>query len=228
MGKHETGFARVERDFYPTPSWVTEALGEHVDLAGKRVWEPACGDGRMSEVLKALGASVFSSDVEDRGYSGTDALLDFLVARPPQRFDGIVTNPPYGLRAKLAEKFIQTGLRHIADGGFLALLLSIDFDSATRRPRFFADCPAFTGKIVLTERVVWYANPDPRRENPKENTAWFIWSSPAPLRVRQPVIMYSRGSRGDDMTGRRQRPPDLPTRRTAPHGPDLFRRGSRP
>ena len=26
MGKHENGFARSERDFYPTPTWVTEAL----------------------------------------------------------------------------------------------------------------------------------------------------------------------------------------------------------
>ena len=26
MGKHETGYARVERDLYPTPHWVVSAL----------------------------------------------------------------------------------------------------------------------------------------------------------------------------------------------------------
>jgi hypothetical protein len=46
VGKHEIGFARIERDFYPTPSWVVEALAEHVDLAGMRVWECADDDGR--------------------------------------------------------------------------------------------------------------------------------------------------------------------------------------
>jgi hypothetical protein len=56
VGKHETGFARIERDFYPTPSWVVEALVEHIDLAGLRIWECAAGDGRMAEALKAAGA----------------------------------------------------------------------------------------------------------------------------------------------------------------------------
>ena len=48
MGKHENGYVRVDKDFYPTPAWVVEALAEHVDLRGRTVWEPACGDGRLS------------------------------------------------------------------------------------------------------------------------------------------------------------------------------------
>jgi hypothetical protein len=36
MGKHEIGYARVERDLYPTPAWITEALLVHVELAGTR------------------------------------------------------------------------------------------------------------------------------------------------------------------------------------------------
>jgi hypothetical protein len=30
MGKHENGYARVERDNYPTPAWCVRALAEHV------------------------------------------------------------------------------------------------------------------------------------------------------------------------------------------------------
>jgi hypothetical protein len=56
VGKHGAEYARVERDFYPTPSWVVaDALAEHVELAGVRVWEPACGDGRMAEALRRAG-----------------------------------------------------------------------------------------------------------------------------------------------------------------------------
>jgi hypothetical protein len=57
MGKHETSYERMPRDFYPTPAWVTEALAEHVELAGKRILEPACGDGRMAEALSAYSIS---------------------------------------------------------------------------------------------------------------------------------------------------------------------------
>src|SRR6516162_9408958 len=61
MGKHESGYARMERDFYPTPSWVTAELAGIIDVRGKLIWECACGGGRMSEALKAAGANVFSS-----------------------------------------------------------------------------------------------------------------------------------------------------------------------
>ena len=70
-------------------------------------------------------------------------------------------------------------------------MLPVDFDSATKRPRYFRDCPEFVGKIVLTERVVWFENPDPKKESPKENTAWFLWER-SPLRTRRPpIILYA-------------------------------------
>jgi hypothetical protein len=192
MGKHETGYARVERDFYPTPAWVIEALAEHVELAGMRIWEPACGDGRMSEALKAAGASVYSTDIEDRGYAGLDAVFDFLVARPaPALFKKIVTNPPYGEDNKTAVKFVERGLQHIGSGGSLALLLPNDFDSAKSRRHLFADCLDFVAKIVLTRRIKWFEPPPgERNKSPKENHAWFLWCSTA-RRVRSPIIRYA-------------------------------------
>ena len=96
LGKHETGFARVERDHYPSPSWVVEALAEHVDLAGLQIWEPATGSGGMAEALKAAGASVYSSDIHRYGYK-LDEVLDFTTGKHPRRrFDGLITNPPFG------------------------------------------------------------------------------------------------------------------------------------
>jgi hypothetical protein len=75
MGKHETGFARVARDHYPTREvWVTEALLDHVDVAGLKIWEMAAGAGDMAEVLKAAGAWVFCSDIADYGYPSTQCL----------------------------------------------------------------------------------------------------------------------------------------------------------
>ena len=49
------------------------------------VWEPACGDGRMVEALRAAGcARVYTSDIVDHG-GGQDDVLDFLSAQIPTR-----------------------------------------------------------------------------------------------------------------------------------------------
>ena len=138
MGKHETGYARVERDLCPTPNWVVSALAEHVDLRGLTVWEPACGDGRMAEALRLQGcARVYTSDIVDRG-TGQDEVLDFLSAHMPKlaRFDMSATNPPFGQGGRQATAFIEVGLRRLPVGATLALLLPCDFDSAKTRALF--------------------------------------------------------------------------------------------
>ncbi len=191
MGKHETSSERIERDFYPTPPWVVEALAEHIDLAGLHIWECAAGNGEMAEALKAAGASVYATDIKRRGYR-LDAVVNFVAAESagPWAFDGLVTNPPFGPHGKLAEQFIKSGLQQIRCCPFIALLLPADFDSAKTRAQLFAGCPHFAGKIVLTKRIVWFANPDPQRENPKENSAWFLWSRNV-IRSRLPVVLYA-------------------------------------
>jgi hypothetical protein len=70
MGKHEPGYVRQDRDFYPTPAWPIEALAEQVDLRGKRILECACGDGRMARALEAACAYVTAFDIADYDYGG--------------------------------------------------------------------------------------------------------------------------------------------------------------
>ena len=104
MGKHNTAYARMDKDFYPTPEWCITALAEYVDFAGKRIWECAVGEGHIAEALKRAGAaSVYGTDIVDRGYPGFSRKLDFLsaTAMPPD-IDAIVTNPPGGTANKTA------------------------------------------------------------------------------------------------------------------------------
>jgi hypothetical protein len=193
MGKHGTEYARVERDLYPTPAWVIAALAEHVDLRGLTVWEFACGDGRMVEALRAAGcARVYSTDIVDRG-NGQDETLDFLSAQIPavMDFDLFATNPPFGKGGRTAVAFIEVGLRRLPIGGMLALLLPCDFDSAKTRARYFGDCRHFVGKIVLTERVIWFKRNDGKREAPRENSAWFLWQRNSLLAHRSPIVLYA-------------------------------------
>ena len=44
---------RSKTDFYPTPENVTVAILNYLNLQrGTGIWEPACGEGHMSESMK--------------------------------------------------------------------------------------------------------------------------------------------------------------------------------
>jgi hypothetical protein len=131
------------------------------------VWEPACGDGAMVAVLRKHGFKVTGTDI----VNGQDFLNG---CRQPTAYDAIVTNPPYGLGGKTAERFTEQALLYTKSRrGVVAMLLKVDFDSGKTRGHLFAECPAFALKIVLTERIVWF---EPKIANPSENHAWFLWS----------------------------------------------------
>jgi len=95
-------------DFYPTPAWATFALIDNERFEGD-IWECACGDGSMSEVLSQIGRRITSSDLYDRGYG--ESGLDFLTSN--RRATNIVTNPPF----HSAEGFVAQCL-NLADSKF--------------------------------------------------------------------------------------------------------------
>ena len=131
---------------------------------------------------------MFASDIDPQ--PNQDTQYDFLAPGLPSglcQYDGIVTNPPWGQGNRLATAFIETGLSRISSyGGFLALLLPTDFDSARTRLHLFHD-PRFIAQISLTSRPIWFERTDGVKAAPKENCAWFVWSRPV-LRAPPPPI----------------------------------------
>ena len=66
-----TKFKRPENDFYSTDPREVEKLLEKERFEGT-IWEPACGNGAMAEVLEMhYPDSVFSSDLYNREYGST-------------------------------------------------------------------------------------------------------------------------------------------------------------
>lgn len=217
MAKRDSGYEPKERSFYPTPAWVIAALAEIVSLKGRTIWEPACGTGEMAEAIAAAGGMPHATDIHDYGYDQMAYKHDFLqVGGCPGlvHYDGIVTNPPYGERCKTAEMFIEHGLKRIADYGFMALLLPVDFDSAGTRNKFFDDCPQFAGTIVLTKRIKWFegeveckpcsatgkidgskckscGGKGKKKTGPSENHAWFLWENTWLQRRSRPNKWYA-------------------------------------
>jgi hypothetical protein len=163
MSQRFSEYVCKERDDYPTPSWVTETVISHLKaLNVTSIWEPAAGEGGMAAAL--AGAS-----------GGVNFLDDKTWSQAVSRCDAIVTNPPYGLQGKLAERFIERALDLTRPNqGAVAMLLKVDFDSGLTRRRFFADCPAWMTKLVLLKRIEWFKSVN--GNTPSDNHAWYIWS----------------------------------------------------
>jgi hypothetical protein len=195
VGKYGAEYKRVERDLYPTidPRPIA-ALSEHFDFAGRTIWECAAGDGDLATAMTRLGARVFCTDIEQRGFR-LDQVYDFVNGEPaPTCICDIVTNPPTGKQGKLGEAFIAAGLRHIGPRGLLALLLPSDFDCAIRRQQYFAACESFAAKlIILNGRLIWFRRNDGIKEAPRGNYAWFLWSRRMREQFGRPTVFYATG-----------------------------------
>lgn len=159
-------------DFFPTPRWATFALMEYEEFQGN-IWEPACGNGAMADVMIECGHDVESTDLYDRGYG--ESGLDFLVAK--RSADNIVTNPPYNC----AEGFVRSGVQNSRNK--FALLLRLAFlEGANRCKTIFSECPP-SRVWVFSERITFYPAGVTAKGSGTTAYAWFVWDKAAPDRT---------------------------------------------
>lgn len=155
-------------DFFPTPPWATYALVDNERFDGD-IWECACGDGAMSQVLEETGCPVSSSDLYDRGYG--DVGIDFVESK--QLADNIITNPPYNS----AESFLASGVRRSRRK--FALLLRLAFlEGANRANTIFSRMPP-SRVWVFSERITFYPKDVERKGSGTTAYAWFVWDHDA-------------------------------------------------
>ena len=155
-------------DFFPTPAWATYALIDNERFRGD-VWESACGNGAMSEVLTKTDQTIVSTDLYDRGYG--ESGVDFL--RPSRRAQNIVTNPPYNA----AEGFVRSGL-HMAEQKFALLLRLAFLEGAGRQRTIFTDAPP-SRVWVFSERITFYPDGAVQKGSGTTAYAWFVWDKDA-------------------------------------------------
>lgn len=179
MSQRNSGYDRKPNDLYSTPSWVTEALLPHLPLLnGAVIWEPAAGEGAIVEVLRARlpRCDVYASDLAPPiGFEAKVDGHDFLGEPPRMHADAVITNPPYG---RDAIKFIERALEVTRPTrGIVAMLLRTQFDHAPLYRAVFRQHPAWSKKLMLTRRIVWFVEPDTGKPKagPSDCHAWFIW-----------------------------------------------------
>lgn len=156
---------REENDFYATEPKATEELCK-IERFATDVWEPACGMGHISEVLKEHGYRVRSSDLINRGYGD---ILDFFSPSIKYWHGDIVSNPPFSH----AKEFIEKALQIIDQGNKVAMFLKLTFLEGKKRKQFFKNYPPKT-VWVSSSRLQCGINGNFSGTSATAY-AWFIW-----------------------------------------------------
>lgn len=154
---------RPEHDFYATPRNATLSLLEKVKFEGD-IWEPACGDGAISKVLKEKGYVTYSTDLIYRDYGYGD--IDFL--KTNYKFNNIITNPPY----KLAQQFVEHSLE--CTDKKVAMLCKLQFLESETRKKLFENTP-LKNVLVFSKRLTMYRNNVKMKNSGMIAFAWFVW-----------------------------------------------------
>ena len=190
---------RQEDDFYATDPRAIEALfnapcyshtqvTELLKLVKRTedryfwIWEPAAGNGNLSNWMRENGYNVIASDLKYRGCVDGSIIdgLDFLTTYPYNKFKGaaahpmvILTNPPYSL----ATEFIEHALNILPDGGYYIALMNITYLAGQKRYQRVYSKNCLREVYVFSKRVERWKN----NERPKDkcgsiaNYAWFVF-----------------------------------------------------
>lgn len=170
--------ARAELDFYPTPTKLTKALLNRVEIAGS-ILEPCAGDGAISNLFKANGYHVITNDIDPRHQCNhtLDASVPLSWMLLP-RTDWIITNPPYG---KAVNQIVPLAWEHCRVG--MAMLLRGNwYEACSSRFKFWVASSPYLAQIVQFESrdsftgdgkpdkvgVYWFVY----RKNNRDNTRW--------------------------------------------------------
>ena len=162
MGKRSSGFARVERDFYPTPKAAVEPLLPHLD-ARTRFVEPCAGDGRLVVHLEDAGHQCrYACDIEPM--AGWVSQRDAFEIQEVEsiKAEMIITNPPWD------RKFLHPFIEHCIGLAPTWLLFDADWMHTKQSANYMPYC----SKIVSVGRVKWIED---SKMTGKDNCAWYLF-----------------------------------------------------
>lgn len=169
MGKR-SDFARIARDFYPTPPEAVAPLIPHLPDVFSYT-EPCAGDGALVDALP-FGRCDWAGDIDPRreDIEQQDALetCDYTA-------DYIITNPPW------SRHILHPMIEHFSDMRPTWLLFDADWVHTKQAVPYL---PRLR-KIVSVGRVKWI------KDSPhtgKDNCAWHLFTAPSD----EPAQFYGR------------------------------------
>jgi hypothetical protein len=159
MSATNRGAARKPYDAYQTPPEVVEAMMREIVWGrSPTIMEPCAGQGNIVRVLHEYlpDAEITEMDIQ-RGQ-------DFLKADIHERYDFIVTNPPF----MLAKEFVDKSLR-VAN--CVVMLLRLGFLAGQKRREWWRRNPP-TALFVLSKRPSFTG-----QGTDSTDYAWFVFDN---------------------------------------------------
>ncbi len=131
------------------------------------ILEPACGEGRIVDTLRADGRNVIATDI-DRGF-------DFLtpMGLPQEPFNCIITNPPYSIKDKWLQRCFDIGKP-------FALILPCNALGEQNRYDMYKK---YGIQIALYRERVNFGTPSGGKSSAWFPTCWFCWGMPLPAPI---------------------------------------------
>ena len=192
-------YARLDRDFYPTPTVVTRGLVAGLQQVGIPLptfaLDPCGGNGAIRRALKPFGCDVRLTDLYPQLYCRDGYLSetpldarraeDLRVALALASIRAVVTNGPWGRDGPQIAKALVDLVR-AAELDFVAILFRPTWaDEKGRMPLLRSG--VFHTEINLCWRTVWFdRSPDEKVSQPQHTSTWFVFSRDAgrhPLRI---------------------------------------------
>jgi len=148
MSSTNRGYERHKTDYYVTPqneikNFLSEfLLDENIDRPDRMNWlDPCCGGDKENEasylsVIKEEFDPVICG-IDIREDSHADVIMDFLSCEKQNmdKHDIIISNPPF-LHAK---EFILKSLDFVNEGGYVIMLLRLNFFGSIDRKSLFEE-----------------------------------------------------------------------------------------
>ena len=177
MSSTNRGACRIEKDYYRTPIYeilkFLKVFNDIMPLKGKIILDPCAGGDQVNAVMPypfALekytdGFSQYTIDIREDSPARVHA--DYLETNiVDMDFDLIISNPPFSL----AQQFIDKALKDVSIGGYVVMLLPLNFLGSQKRHDWWRDrMPQYI--FVHSNRMSF--TPDSKTDS--REYAHFIW-----------------------------------------------------
>jgi predicted RNA methylase len=155
---------------FDTPPWAAAAILD-CEILTRRVLDPCCGHGTLSEAAKGRGYDVESRDLHDWGYG--NAGIDFLNApiADPSRTT-VFMNPPFSLAVDFVEHALRQRVRKIV------AFQKFSWRESNDRVAFWRERDANRAYVCADRASCWRFDipPEERKGTGTPTThAWFVW-----------------------------------------------------
>lgn len=150
MSSTNRGYERHKSDYYATPikpiiEFFKEfRLKNNINLDNLKWLDPCAGGDKdkncaYPEVIDNLFLNSNIKTIDIREDSKAQIKGNFLEMQIQEKFDFVISNPPF----YLAQEFIEKSLLHIKEEGFVVMLLRLNFfGSKKRKPLFEKNMPS--------------------------------------------------------------------------------------